>query len=350
MQITFLLGNGFDIGLGLKTRYEDFYDEYSVITEKDSEHIKKFKKMLKERDSKKEEKIIDWSDFEKAFGEYSNQFTLVEKQMYIDCFEDFVTKFNSYLETEESQIDYFDKQLIGQTMRKAVESYCNIREEDTIKIRGVYEQYEYANKWDYNFISFNYTKSVDECAAILKEVFKNDGNRDVGKVLHIHGYIEENMIMGVNDSSQILNAELANDNDIINEIIKPNQNREARTNYEGKVMEVINKSNVICVYGMSLGETDKKWWKYISEWLTRNTYNTLIILTHQEKYNKRFPFSQRKVVEPIIEKFLSFSELPEEKKEVIKKKIYIGVNNDVFEMELRNRSVEELLELLSSGT
>lgn len=30
MNITFLIGNGFDINLGLKTRYVDFYDFYLV--------------------------------------------------------------------------------------------------------------------------------------------------------------------------------------------------------------------------------------------------------------------------------------------------------------------------------
>lgn len=344
MQITFLIGNGFDIGLGLKTRYEDFYGDYSIIDEKDSVHIKNFKRMLVKKDSEKEEKIIDWSDFEKAFGEYSTQFSLADKYLYIDCFEDFVTKFNLYLEKEESQIDCSDRKLIGQKMRKAIQSYYYIREDDTIKIQSIYDQN--SSKREYNFISFNYTKSVDECAAILKDELKNDGTRDVGKVLHIHGYVEENMIMGVNDSSQILNVELANDIEIINEIIKPNQNRDARTNYEGKVMEVIRKSNVICVYGMSLGETDKKWWNYISEWLIRNTNNILVILTHQERYNKRFPFSQRKIIEPIVEKFLSFSELPRDQKEMIRKRIYIGVNNDVFGMDLRNRMDDELLEFL----
>lgn len=44
MQITFLIGNGFDIGIGLKTRYEDFYKEYCIIRENDNDNIKNFKK------------------------------------------------------------------------------------------------------------------------------------------------------------------------------------------------------------------------------------------------------------------------------------------------------------------
>lgn len=49
MNITFLLGNGFDIGLGLKTGYENFYDAYSEIQSKDNKNINSFNTMLKNR-------------------------------------------------------------------------------------------------------------------------------------------------------------------------------------------------------------------------------------------------------------------------------------------------------------
>ena len=45
MNITFLIGNGFDLNLGLKTTYSDFLKEYtSVIDEKDP--LKSFKKYI----------------------------------------------------------------------------------------------------------------------------------------------------------------------------------------------------------------------------------------------------------------------------------------------------------------
>ena len=68
MNITFLLGNGFDIGLGLETGYENFYDKYSVILPTDNKNINSFKTMLQDRNLDDKKKIIDWSDFEKAFG------------------------------------------------------------------------------------------------------------------------------------------------------------------------------------------------------------------------------------------------------------------------------------------
>lgn len=34
MQVTFLIGNGFDLGIGLKTAYSDFYRVYCAETQK----------------------------------------------------------------------------------------------------------------------------------------------------------------------------------------------------------------------------------------------------------------------------------------------------------------------------
>ena len=100
-----MIGNGFDIGLGLKTGYEDFYKEYCISSDNDNENIAKFKEMLRDRNKDDIKKIIDWADFECAFGKHSEDFLITNKDLYIERFEDFVTKFNSYLEAEESKID-----------------------------------------------------------------------------------------------------------------------------------------------------------------------------------------------------------------------------------------------------
>lgn len=68
MDITFILGNGFDIGLGMPTRYEDFYKEYCQIKAEDNDNIREFKEMLVNRNSARGKKIINWADFEKRLA------------------------------------------------------------------------------------------------------------------------------------------------------------------------------------------------------------------------------------------------------------------------------------------
>lgn len=336
VNITFLIGNGFDIGLGLKTRYENFYDVYSTPNEEDSEHLQVFKSALRKYQSEKDQKkgkIVDWADFEKTFGAYSKNFKDGEQYKYIELFENFVEEFNAYLQQEENKVDYSNKKLIADTMKEGVTKYFYIRKEDTEIIQNRYNSLR--GERIYNFVSFNYTKTIDSCADILKESLKNDGNRKVGGVFHIHGYVEENMIMGIDNPSQISNPVFVNDLDIIREIVKPEQNKEAKTNYEKGVISTINASHIICIYGMSIGETDRKWWTAISKWLVSDPNRLLVVLGHDDKYDKRFAHSQRKVVTSLVDKFLDNTDLDDNQKEKIRDRVLVGMNYDIFSMKLR---------------
>lgn len=332
VNITFLLGNGFDIGLGLNTRYEDFYDEYSKSKTADNKNIEAFKTMLKSRNLDDQKKIIDWSDFEKAFGEHSSEFTMEKKRDYLERFEDFVENFNKYLEDEEKRADFSNVELIGKTMNTAVSTYFHIRPADRETLQNNHDSVDRYKT--YNFISFNYTKCVDECVRIFGQLIKSENTRSVGKVLHIHGFVEDTMIIGVNDATQIENKDFSNDEEVVREIVKPIQNSDSRTNYEKQVISVINSSNIICIYGMSIGDTDKKWWAHIAEWLAKSEKRALVILKHEKKYDKRFPFRQNKLTDAVINRFLELSDQAEEIKTIIRPRIFVGMNHNVFSMKI----------------
>lgn len=305
--------------------------------------------MLTERNENTNSKIIDWSDFEVAFGQHSDDFKIQEKELYLERFEDFVTKFNEYLEKEELNVDYSDEKVIFETMQKAIATYYDIRNEDKNKIKKTYELI--TDKRIYNFISFNYTKSLDNCVKILANKLKNDSKRDVGKCVHIHGYIDANMIMGVNDISQITNAELRKDEDVVSEIVKPQQNIDSRTGYENEIIPLINNSHIICIYGMSIGATDKKWWDLILNWLVNDDKRRLVILKYDAEYDIRFPNKQRKFTNNIVNLFLSYSKLSDEKKGLIKSRIYVAGNHNIFSMNLKktdNIDIEKRIENLES--
>ena len=64
MNILYLIGNGFDINLGLKTGYSDFYDYY-LSQETKSEVVAKLKTHLEK------ERYTTWADLELGMGEYT---------------------------------------------------------------------------------------------------------------------------------------------------------------------------------------------------------------------------------------------------------------------------------------
>lgn len=337
MDITFILGNGFDIGLGMPTRYEDFYKEYCQIKAEDNDNIREFKEMLVNRNSARGKKIINWADFEKAFGEHSKD--LNDKRDYLEQFENFVEAFNLYLERVESFVDFSNTSAIAKVMDTAVETFYHIRPADKSEISEIINQN--GSERVYNFITFNYTRTLDKCVEAFQQLIAGDENRKIGSVTHIHGFIDQNMIVGVNDAGQIPNEEFASDREVLHEIIKPLQNTISRTGYEYAMKSVIRKSQLICIYGMSIGETDRKWWDEILNWLAEDPYRILVILIHESKFNPRFPHRQDRYIRPVIDRFLPSSDIDDKVKRIIEERIYVGVNNDVFAMNLYHASEGE---------
>lgn len=78
MNILYLIGNGFDLNLGLNTRYSDFYRNYVKDASSDKD-IKKLKETITSS-------IDDWSDMEMALGNFTKDIKI--KEDFIKVFED----------------------------------------------------------------------------------------------------------------------------------------------------------------------------------------------------------------------------------------------------------------------
>ena len=55
--------------------------------------------------------------------------------------------------------------------------------------------------------------------------------------------------------------------------------------------EIIDKSQIICIFGMSMGITDKRWWEKICVWLLSDPHKLLIIYTRSDEklFKRRIP-------------------------------------------------------------
>lgn len=325
MNVTFLIGNGFDLGIGLKTAYSDFYDVYCKPNDDDSIAVKKFKSELQGN-------YKNWSDFETAFGEYAGRVDTAAE--YLSVFEDFVIKFSDYLKQEEKHFDSLKSSLIIQKMKEALISYYDIRPADrgaiTHRINGV--------KVFFRFISFNYTKCLNDCLALLKQQSNYDADIKgyIREIVHVHGFTERNMIMGVNDAGQIKNQAFSEDEDVREEIIKPLQNQSIRMNFDNNAVRLIGESDIICIYGMSIGATDRKWWKLVMDWLQESSSNHLIVLQHSA--DMHFTFHWNRLVKEIRTKLFLYGDVPEGKRKILENRIHIDVNHDIFAMNLRNQT------------
>jgi abortive infection AbiH-like protein len=78
MNVLFFIGNGFDLNLGLKTSYADFYKYYTKIISKSSA-VNRLKNEISGD-------LKDWSDLELSLGKYTEKIKSVTE--FDQVFED----------------------------------------------------------------------------------------------------------------------------------------------------------------------------------------------------------------------------------------------------------------------
>jgi hypothetical protein len=99
MNILYLIGNGFDINLGMATRYRDFYKYYYSI--------KSPKPLIDKLKQEIDHNIDNWSDLEFALGNYTKE--LKDTKEFDIVFEDISAELAKYLEDIESKFDFGKK-------------------------------------------------------------------------------------------------------------------------------------------------------------------------------------------------------------------------------------------------
>lgn len=285
MNITFLIGNGFDVNLGLATRYTDFYPTYIKANEHlpDDNCIKKFCMQI-DKDYK------NWSDFEYAFSQFATgTYTEIGKIL-----ADFDNRFASHLKAECEKCEY-DFPVITPILQKfLLYPYKHLPLADQQEMTAFYKTHERESTY-FNFVSLNYTDTLDH---LLGPEFKKGFpagniisntkyNYYLQPVLHLHGSLAEGYtIVGIDSLDQFQDESLRTNPRVARHCVKQTIN--AQNGFQAKEEQFANTiatSNVICTYGISLGETDRSRWVLLKDWLEASSSHKLIIF----KYNSGFP-------------------------------------------------------------
>lgn len=110
----------------------------------------------------------------------------------------------------------------------------------------------------------------------------NVPNYSIGELCYVHGTVDENLIFGVNDETQISNPAVfdCEDGDIDKKwLIKSSAINLSKSDTITTASKLINDSQIIYIYGMSLGSTDAMWWDKIYTWL-KNSDNHHRLIIH----------------------------------------------------------------------
>lgn len=333
MNITFLIGNGFDLNIGLKTTYASFLKSYAVASETDNDLLKYFKNsILKDAGM--------WSNAEMAFGAATKIFKACgyTAEDFCICHEDFCIKLAEYLLNEEKRINYsLLDEMISTEFAKSILNYKNgFREAEREAIKTA--ERTFSGEFTFNFINFNYTTVLDSCFAAVHSKSDLLGKRSIGdrilpnrigKVLHIHGTAHKDIVLGVNDISQIMDPSLFEglEEEYINEIIKQKTNEINEENTDKKTFELLKSSDLIYIYGMSIGDTDKLWWERICTLMMQKRNLHLIIHKYDAPEDGLIRRSFRLFANTVRKNFTIFSDLEEDKKKDVETRIHIDRTN-----------------------
>lgn len=254
--VTFLIGNGFDVGLGLKTRYIDFVATYLKQPSK-TDVIVKLKKKIK-RD------IDLWGDAELAFGKLPfSKFGGDPHLVVKECIADFSNALAEYLHNEETRFHSPDEKLKTIFSHKLFSYYQALGEYAQRNELGRLKRF---HELKVNIINFNYTRTIDQMLIRSETTTFPDWDPvhvQVNPVLHVHGDLSTKYshLFGVNDISQVEDSALEEKTKYL--LVKPTIDRLAGCQLENAAKMMIDESDTVVIFGMSFGATDKIWWDYL---------------------------------------------------------------------------------------
>lgn len=271
--VTFLIGNGFDIGLGLKTRYSDFAATYLQRPSK-TDVIAELKKTINQN-------IDFWGDAELAFGKL--KFSDFGKDTYSvvkECVTDFSGALSEYLQDEERRFQVpADEQKVA---------FCTLLCSYYQRL-GVYpkrnelKRLKRFNRLKVNVINFNYTETIDKMLPPSGTIpLPGWGKVDVqiNEVCHVHGALSAgtSRSFGVNMSSQIEDTKLIPEARML--LVKPEVDRMARWGLEPMAKEMIDESDTVVLFGLSLGGSDQLWWDHLLDYIRYKPEHRLCLMQY----------------------------------------------------------------------
>ena len=310
MDITLFVGNGLDKALGLQTSYFDFYEWF-----KKQQHDNVFINLMKNRIRRRKDL---WSDFEKGIGLFTNRF-MDEGDLSND--------YSPWkIDADKLLMNYLNNLNTSNEVKKILNTYNGVQHCYDI-IQGAVLALKLMNpllfsseeeKVSFHVITLNYTDSLDQISSSLSQknnsTFEFDSN-----VLHPHGRLSSEIILGVNDETQISNGNIKNDRNYSDIMIKSAQIQAKNPDEKEKALSLIDESTIVCLYGVSLGETDNDWWALLGNWLQKKENNRLVVLWYISDEHE----DTARVRDAIHKVFLEKLRLSDEEKERLKEHIII---------------------------
>lgn len=233
----FIIGNGFDLNLGLKTSYNDYMN--SDFFQRNLNNGSELFDFLS-----KQKSVLNWVDIEKELARYSLKFN-GDSNCFLQDYNLLCCELKNYLKT--------------------------LSTESINKNSKIYELFISAFGSNSLVLNFNYTDSI---SIILKDNGYNE--EEISQcVFNVHGSIHgSNIIFGVDDGSRI--------NDDHTFLYKSTSNI-----FQGKLFPIkISDFKNIIIMGHSLGESDHMYFEFFHDLTVSKFHDKALILCYYKDEGK----------------------------------------------------------------
>lgn len=323
MNVLYILGNGFDKAQNLKTSYPEFYDylekqEGSVLLQELKSSIKRDKKL--------------WSDMEEAFGEFTSEINTEEA--FTDLYFELSGHLQTYLALENNKFTPSDE-LKNKFQADFVAFSRYLGELDKMRYSNFTALFRNTNV-EINVMTLNYTFVLENLLSIKNRESNVEktlgGSRILHNIVHVHGVLEDTIIIGVDNEQQIANQDFQMNENVKDLLIKFQSNHAMKLLRHENCEAYIKNANLIILYGVSLGNTDLRWWNLIGQELKKR--NNLAIIQHLH-YANSIRATQRQLLARIERNhqntFMQKVGIkPDEWTQKITDRLFFTVNSNIF--------------------
>lgn len=263
MNILYIIGNGFDKAQGMKTSYPEFYQYLLDNTEGGSSLLQKMKIEIKK--DMDEGKHL-WSDMEWAFGNFT------ENVQSEDELEELHYEVSRHLQTylkEQNKSFIPNPEQINRFLSEFQNPGSFIQATDAERYKKFIRTLS-DGKY-YYVMSLNYTDTLEKLLGLKPSGTKRtfSGSSQLIDICHVHGRLDSTIIFGVDNIGQIKNTVLRAKDAIKYFMVKEDSNLAMKNTRHSICENYISEANIIVLFGVSIGETDARWWKLIGKELKK---------------------------------------------------------------------------------
>lgn len=321
MKTTFLIGNGYDKAIGLDTGYSEFLDYY-VNLKSGSNNPEVNELIDRMKDDIKENRTL-WADLEITLGKYTEKFDDWEK--YSAVYDDINNELRLYIEKEQNRLG----KEIKFSQKAAIAGFADPTQllEPADKERMISFFNTYGANSEINVISLNYTNTIEQ---ELKALESKHQAFNINQILHLHGKVDDTIILGVSDEKQIANSSFREKKYLKDFLIKSQTNKTMKSRIDVLCKNLISTANLFVTFGVSLGESDNYIWREIGNQLTRGDFKLIIFQYDPSKDFTHRKWKLGKAEDEIRDKFLKKAGIKGDVNPKMRDNIIVAFNKPLF--------------------